>query len=47
MNDLDHAMGAQSLRAWHSRILAGTVVDIEAVAHPTRELLVSLNEASD
>ena len=47
MNDLDHAMEKQSLRAWHSRILACTVVDVEAVAHLTREFLVSLNEASD
>ena len=43
MHDLDLAMGAHSLRAGRRRILTVTVV--AEVSHPTRELIVVLNEA--
>ena len=46
MHDFDLAMEAQSFRALHRKILAGTVVVVAAVFHLTRELLVGLNEAS-
>ena len=38
------AMGAHNLRAGHRRIIAGMVVVIAAVAHPTREFLIGHNE---
>ena len=44
MHEFDISMGAQILRSGLRRILAGVVV--AAVFHPTRELIVGLNEAS-
>ena len=43
MHDFNLAMGAQSLREGHRRILTGTVV--ATVAHPRRELLIVRNKA--
>ena len=46
MHDFYIAMWAQSFRVWHMIVLAVTVVVVAAVAQPTRELLVGLNESS-
>ena len=45
MHNFDLAIGAQSLGAWRQRFLVGPGVAVAAIYQPTRELLVSLNEA--